>query len=202
MKKQNIGLYVLAIFVLGICVTLGVNAYNGTANTVMENVTIEAYNVADSSGDALGAVAGPNVFMDMVFHGTVKMREATRAIAKTDITASTTLAVEESGTNFLLSASGTEIILPAVANTGVKYRFTINGASADANFAIKVADGTLEGTLLVAGAVVDCAAETRVNFITDGENIGDFFEIVSDGTYWLIGASGALSSSKLTCTGG
>ena len=109
MKKNYIGLYlsiVSAVFV----VALGVNAFNGSANTVMENVTIETYNEVDSGeGESLGAVAGPNVMYDMTFHGQVKMKEATRTIAYTGATSSVVLLAKDSGTVHYLSATGTDI---------------------------------------------------------------------------------------------
>jgi len=72
MNKSKLASITLAVFVMVVAVAMGVKAYDNSANTVMENVTIEAYNVvADEGGDSFGAVAGPNVFMDMVFHGAV-----------------------------------------------------------------------------------------------------------------------------------
>ena len=71
-KMKNISLYAFSIFVLVAVTGFVVSGFNGDANTVMENVTIETFNEASvDGGESLGAVAGPNVFYDMVFHGTV-----------------------------------------------------------------------------------------------------------------------------------
>jgi hypothetical protein len=150
----------------------------------------------------LGAFANPNVMVDTIFHKTIKNRIATKAIAPTVATATTTLTAINSGTTYLLSATGTSIILPAVTNTGVHYKFAINGAATGSNFIITSAEGdNIEGTLIVAGAVVDCDDVDVITFVTDGENLGDFVEVYSDGTNWLIGASGTLTASKMTCSG-
>lgn len=155
---------------------------------------------------SLGAITGPDVYGDFRVHGGLNHKYKTVVIAPGGSTVghgTTTLLHTSSGTNYLLSATGTTIILPAVGFTGTHYRFTINGAAAVNNFIIQPAGTTkIEGTLMVAGAVVDCSAETALNFVTDGENIGDYVEVMSDGTNWLIVDSGVLTGSKLTCTGG
>jgi hypothetical protein len=121
-------------------------------------------------------------------------------IAKLDQYATTTLSVLDSGTTYLLSATGTLINLPKV-NKGTTFTFVVNGALGVANVVVDSAEGdNIEGTLIVAGAVVDCAGEDQINIVVDGENIGDYFTLTSDGTQWLIGDSGALTASKLTCT--
>ncbi len=122
--------------------------------------------------------------------------EITRAITPT---ADITLTANESGAIYMI-ATGTTATLPA-AREGLGYRFMVSGAFTDTNFVIDSAEGdNIEGSLIVAGAVVDCAAEDQINVVVDGENLGDFVELYSDGTSWLIGASGALTSAKMTCT--
>ena len=117
------------------------------------------------------------------------------------IYATTTLRLVDSGTTYLLSGTGTHITLPAVNRVGTWFRFVINGAAGIGNYIIDSAEGdNIEGSLIVAGAVVDCGAEDQINFVVDGENIGDFVEVISTGTYWAIGASGGLTSAKITCT--
>lgn len=185
-------------------VGLGVKAFSsqGTPEVVMETVNIETYNGANGiMEENIGAISGPNVYYDMVFHGTVKTREASTSLAPTSVYATTTLTVADSGTTYYLSASGTTITLPAVSTSGVNFKFVINGAADTGNFIVDSAEGdNIEGTLIVAGAVVDCASEDQINFVVDGENIGDYFEIVSDGSQWLLGDSGVLTAAKLTCT--
>lgn len=114
-------------------------------------------------------------------------------------TADITLTAADSGKLYLI-ATGTTATLPAVRE-GAWFRFMVSGSIADTNFVIDSAEGdNIEGALIVAGAVVDCAAEDQINFVNDGENVGDFVELYSDGTSWLIGASGGLTTAKITCT--
>lgn len=121
----------------------------------------------------------------------------------TESTATTnTLTLAMSGETFYLSGATSTYVLPATSiAAGAVYRFVVDGAMT-VNQTIVTSDGgnNIEGALIVAGAVVDCDAEDTITFVADGENIGDFVELRSDGDYWFIGSSGALTSSKMTCS--
>jgi len=115
----------------------------------------------------------------------------------------TTLTAADTGKTFLISnASGTPFVLPSTSTSaGLTYRFVINGAiGTDVTIQTSDLGNDIEGALIVAGAVVNCDAEDIITFVADGENIGDYLELYSDGTHWLIGDSGALTGSKLTCS--
>ena len=205
MNKKSLSLYssiTLSIFVVVLAIGAGVKAFNNSANTVMENVNIQAYNVIGEEGsEVLGAIAGPNVYQDMVFHGAVNMKNAVKTVAQTGAVSDVTLTSAESGSTVFLSATGTSIILPAVANTGDFFRFQVNGAMGIANMIIESAEGSnISGSLIVAGDLVSCSDEDKMTFVVDGEDIGDFFEVTSDGSNWLIGASSVKTASKLTCS--
>jgi len=58
----------------------------------------------------------------------------------------------------------------------------------------------MEGSMIVAGAVVDVDAADQINFVATAENIGDFVEVFSDGTYWHVFGN-ALTAGALTATG-
>ncbi len=118
-------------------------------------------------------------------------------------TADTTVTKAQSGTIFETTTAGVDWTLPAVATSaGAHYRFAISGAFATTNVTVVSAEGdNIEGSLIVAGAVVDCDANDVVTFVNDGENIGDFVDLYSDGTSWIIGSSGGLTSAKMTCSG-
>lgn len=124
-------------------------------------------------------------------------------LAVVNNTADATLTASQSGTIFKMGTAGEDLTLPAVASSnGVHYRFVVSGAVATTNMTVVSAEGdNIEGSMIVAGAVVDCDANDVITFVIDGENIGDFIDLYSDGTYWYIGASGALTASKMTCTG-
>lgn len=116
------------------------------------------------------------------------------------VTADNTLTIAESGLTTYISTTGTTTTLPA-ATAGAVFRFVVGAAFDTNNFIIDSAEGdNIEGSLIVAGAVVDCDAEDQVNFIADGENLGDFVELRSNDTKWFITQSNALTSAKLTCT--
>jgi len=118
-------------------------------------------------------------------------------------TADTTLTAAQSGTVFNIGTAGVDLTLPAVASSnGVHYRFVIWAAYATTNITVVSAEGdNIEGTLRVAVSVVDCDANDVITSVADGENIGDYWDLYSNGTYWYLGSSGALTASKLTCSG-
>lgn len=175
------------------------SGYGGVASTVIENATIGVFN-GSSDAEELGASTGPFVPFDTVFGASVKYKEATSEIAPTSF-GTTTLLADDSGTTYYLSASGSNIVLPAVAYDGLNFRFVVGGALDTTNVNIMTAEGdNLDGTLIVAGAVIDCDGEDMVSIVVDGENVGDYVEVRSNGTKWFIGDSGALASGKMTCT--
>lgn len=141
---------------------------------------------------------------DLTVTGATLSKQSVTKVANTvTTTVSSTLTSADAGkTFFVTSVSSTEYYLPA-SNTasGLNYKFVVGGAlTGDLVIKTHAAEKVIEGTLLVAGAVVDCAAEHTITFVSDGENVGDYVELYSDGTYWYIGDSGALTGSKLTCT--
>ena len=94
------------------------------------------------------------------------------------------------------------MILASTA-TGTVYRFVVASAlTSTYNAEILSAEGdNIEGSMIVAGAVVDCDASDRIYVLTDGENLGDFVELRSDGQKWFVTQSNALTSGKLLCDG-
>ncbi len=111
-----------------------------------------------------------------------------------------TLSHYESGSVIYASTTFGTTTLPQV-RAGLEYTFQVNQAIATGNWIIDSYEGdNIEGTLIVAGAVVDCRGEDQINFVTDGEAVGDYVTLRSDGTSWLIDDSGVLTSAKMTCT--
>ncbi len=116
-------------------------------------------------------------------------------------TADTTLTASQSGSIVNMGVAGLDVTLPTVATSeGAYFRFVVSAAVATTNMTIISENDLMEGTLIVAGAVVDCDAENALNFVIDGENVGDYVDLYSNGTNWFIGDSGVLTSAKLTCT--
>jgi hypothetical protein len=150
---------------------------------------------ATITGDA--AITG-----DVSVTGSIAGDDKVSSIAATNQYSTTTLTAANSGTTYYVSASGTTITLPAVTSSGASFRFVISGAVDTGNVIVTSAEGdNIEGALIVAGAVVDCDATDVVTFVADGENLGDYVEVRSNGSKWFIGDSGALTASKLTCSG-
>lgn len=159
-------------------------------------VLLSVFFLGGDDSAPVGAVAGTDVYNDMVFIGSINEKRDVVDVTTTAVT----LSASQSGALVNLTSTGT-VALPAVSNEGTHYTFVVGSALGAGNTVIDSAEGdNIEGALIVAGAVVDCAAEDQINFVTDGENIGDFVELYSNGTNWLIGKSGGLTAAKITCT--
>jgi hypothetical protein len=159
------------------------------------NVEIDGTTYLDGSVDVDGAI---NIGGGFTYLEGYDLTHKT-----TTTTATTTLVAADSGTTYYVtSVSSTNFVLPATSTAaGAIYRFVIDGAlTGDAHVYTADYSNIIEGSMIVAGAVVDCDAEDTITFVSDGENIGDFIELRSNGVNWLIGASGALTSSKMTCS--
>tara|TARA_R100001015_G_C4613754_1_gene169465 strand:- start:381 stop:791 length:411 start_codon:yes stop_codon:yes gene_type:complete len=127
--------------------------------------------------------------------------DVTRIFPKYEaITVGSSLTSADSGKVFKVSGSGGTVTLPA-PKAGFNARFVTTGAMDTANTVI--AGGTadkMEGSLIVAGAVVDVDAADQINFVHGSSNLGDFVDIWSDGTnYYVFG--NALTSGGITATG-
>lgn len=118
-------------------------------------------------------------------------------------TTDTTLTAAQTGSVVNMGTAGLDVTLPPVATSnGVHFKFLVSAAFATTSMTVVSAEGdNIEGSVVVAGAIVDCAANDVLTFVNDGEDIGDFVELYSNGTNWLIGGSNALTAAKLTCTG-
>jgi len=117
------------------------------------------------------------------------------------VTDSVTLTAADNGSNLVLgdAAPGT-ITLPAVTNTGFRCR-VYTGFAITSNAVLASAEGdNMEGSLIVAGAVVTVDAADQINFVNTADNIGDYVEVFSDGTYWHVFGN-ALTTGGLTATG-
>lgn len=204
--KQNAGLVslILLIAFIGYAFVAGVPVKQDGALGVKQSaskftnveVTNELQTVDLTVTDDV-SVAG-----DMAITGTLNGKEGYTDLNLT-ATVTTTLTAAMSGETFYFGGvSSTAFVLPATSTAaGTYYKFVVDSAmSTDCTIQTAGGANIIEGALIVAGAVVDCDAEDTLTFVADGENLGDFVELRSNGTNWFIGASGALTSSKLTCT--
>lgn len=148
----------------------------------------------DSGSDNVGGVPGVALYPETTLTNTFSIP------ASASTTGGYTLSVAETGSTVFIDYGSTTITLPSVRDE-INYKFVVTSALTDSNVVIDSAEGdNIEGTLIVAGAVVECDAVDQINIVIDGENIGDYVEVYSDGSQWLIGDSGVLTAGKMTCT--
>lgn len=119
-----------------------------------------------------------------------------------DVTGATTLTSADNGKIISLNAAaGAAITLPAVALTGFTCKFVVSTVFATSDWVVTSAEGdNIEGCLNIASTLTTVDAADSFTFELGAENIGDFVEIVSDGTSWLVFGVG-LSASSLSSTG-
>ncbi len=117
------------------------------------------------------------------------------------VTGATTLTAEDSGKVLVLKASaGAQITLPAVATSaGLRFKFIVGLAFATTDWTVKALSNAIEGSVLVNGAHVAGVDENTISFVASAESIGDFAELVCDGTNWYVNGSG-VSAGAITLT--
>jgi hypothetical protein len=117
------------------------------------------------------------------------------------VTSATTLTAEDSGKVFILkAAAGAQITLPAVATSaGLRFKFIVGLAFATTDWTVKALSNAIEGSVLVNGAHVAGVDENTISFVASAESIGDFAELVCDGTNWYVNGSG-VSAGAITLT--
>jgi hypothetical protein len=109
------------------------------------------------------------------------------------LVATKAVSADESGTTFFLNhATEFTSTLPAPAN-GLRYKFICAVIPSGANFivATNAAAAVIQGLVTTAadGGVGVGVDEKQINFVADQAAVGDWIELISDGTNWY--ASGA-----------
>jgi hypothetical protein len=117
------------------------------------------------------------------------------------VTGATTLTAKDSGKVLILKASaGAQITLPAVATSaGLRFKFIVGQLFATTDWTVKALSNAIEGSVLVNGAHVAGVDENTISFVASAESIGDFAELVCDGTNWYVNGSG-VSAGAITLT--
>ena len=112
------------------------------------------------------------------------------------LAAATTLTAADSGKTYLISGTGYTVTLPA-PHAGFSVKFIVAAAFSTDCVVQTPADNrdTLNGGVIVNGAIVESDATDRVTFEDGAESIGDFIEISSDGTSFFLFGNGNASSS-------
>jgi hypothetical protein len=117
------------------------------------------------------------------------------------VTGALALTAADSGKTLILNAAaGANITLPALS-AGLKFKFIVGAAFATTSWTVtSTAGDDLQGSVIVAGAVVDVDAADVITFVNTAENVGDFVEVFCDGTSWHTFGN-ALTVGGLTATG-
>lgn len=112
------------------------------------------------------------------------------------LTVATTLTAADSGKVFILGAAiGAAITLPGVAMAGFKAKFITGLAFATTDWTIVAATNVIQGSVIVNSTHVAGSNENTISFVASAESLGDWVEIVSDGTNWYVNGSGVTTGS-------
>jgi hypothetical protein len=148
-------------------------------------------------------LSGNGVTIDGV---TLKDNAIEGAVESTEvITGANVITTAESGKVFFLnSATGAAQTLPTVSasTVGLKYKFIISTVPTSGNMTVVTAaadNGSFEGVVDVNSAQVDGGSNITINFVASTCVIGDWVEVMTDGTYWFVtGASTAAGGITFT----
>lgn len=131
------------------------------------------------------------------------VRAGSMKIGTEAVTAANTITADESGKTFFLnSATGFASTLPAPA-AGLSYKFIVTTIPTSGNCTVVSNGGSdvIEGIADVDSTLVLAANEDSINFVASTTIIGDWVEVVSDGTSWFVsGQSGAGGGITFTVT--
>jgi len=113
----------------------------------------------------------------------------------TTIDTAITLNVDDSDKTFVLAAAaGAAITLPS-PTSGVKYKFIVGADFATTDWTVVANVDVIEGGAIVNSAFVAAANENTISFVASAETIGDYVELISDGTSWFVNGVGAGAGS-------
>jgi hypothetical protein len=117
-------------------------------------------------------------------------------------TVTDTLTQADCGKVHFLSHASTAIILTLPAPiAGCEMKFVTALAFSDQHeIRTPSAGNIIYGTLQVNAADVVCTVEDSIEFADTAETVGDFMELISDGTAWLIQDSIADTAAAIACT--
>jgi hypothetical protein len=107
------------------------------------------------------------------------------------LAAARTLKEGDSGKLFLLNATeGAQIVLPS-PKRGLGFRFLTAGAFGTTAWTLTTSTNIIQGSLIVGGASVPLEDENTITFVATSETLGDYVELLSDGTNYYANGIGA-----------
>lgn len=100
-----------------------------------------------------------------------------------DVAAATTLTIADSGKVLVLkAAAGAAITLPAVTTGKWNFRIVTGLAFATTAWTVVSTTNVIQGGAIVNSTFVPAANENTITFSASAETLGDYIELVSDGT--------------------
>ena len=113
------------------------------------------------------------------------------------ITGAITLNAEDSSKVFILNAAaGAQITLPAVADAvGQNYRFVVGALFATTAWTVRAASAVIQGGAIVNSALVSSANRNLITFAHAADTVGDYVDLVCDGTNWYVNGIGTASGA-------
>lgn len=180
LKMLGVSIVVVVVALLLTGTNEGVGGvYNQVTNDFSQGISVDGTTVLNGSGVYVGPLETPSE----------------------SVASSNTLVVTESNLTSFLGTGGTST-LPAVASSnGVVLRFVVAAALTASTSIVSAEGDNIEGSLIVAGAVVACTANDELRFADNLEDLGDYVELRSNGTNWFVTSSNAQTASSLTCSG-
>jgi hypothetical protein len=165
------------------------SVWGGTNSLIFEGATADAYETTLAAGNATADVT---VTFPLAT-GTVALTQGVGSyVANETTTATDTLTSADAGkTIFLNSATEYVTTLPAPA-AGMKFRFVVKAAPSGAAYTVvtgssaNVIYGQVASAEDAAGSVATTAASDTITFVDGKAIIGDYVEVVSDGTNWYV----------------
>jgi len=110
------------------------------------------------------------------------------------ITAAKTIDYEDNGKTFILNGgTGVAVTLPA-PKSGQRYTF-ITGAAFTTDYVFTATGAIIEGNVMEAGAIQAVSGATTITLEDGTEALGDYFDLISDGTNWFIRGSFTTAAS-------
>lgn len=124
-------------------------------------------------------------------------KQGFRPLVTETLTGARTITVQDTGKVFILGgAAGAAITLPAVATSaGIYLKFIVGLAFATTNWTVVAASNVIQGSVIVNSTHVPGVNENTISFVASAEALGDFVELVCDGTNWYVNGSGVASGS-------
>ncbi len=119
-----------------------------------------------------------------------------QATLTTTVSLAKTLTSSDSGGMFVLNATAGKVLtLPSVAVDGFNCKVIVGAAFATTNFTVVSPTAKIQGGAIVNSVFVPAVDENTISFVASAESVGDYIEIVSDGTNYYVSGVGALAGS-------